>query len=135
MASYILHPGGHVITYPETCLHQPADSQELEQVLAGMQAAFHRVLSHRPPQINAVASTELILDAFIAELQTSSPRYQVPHWQTYRFGPRNGPTANGCWTNSRGSSASPSNSGRPSREKNSDGPMPPSRPGANRSWK
>jgi hypothetical protein len=37
------------------------------------------------------ADADLILDAFITELQTSSPRYQVPHWQTYRFGPQKWP--------------------------------------------
>jgi hypothetical protein len=37
------------------------------------------------------ADADLILDAFITELQTSSPRYQVSHWQTYRFGPQKWP--------------------------------------------
>jgi hypothetical protein len=80
MPTYILQPGNHVIHDPESCAKEPAD---LPSFLGEMEPSFRDLLS----KAQHGQSSDMIIEAFGRSLQVSSPQYNVPCWQTYRFGP------------------------------------------------
>jgi hypothetical protein len=79
MPTYILQPGNHVIHYPESCLQEPAD---LSSFLVEMEPSLNDLLS----KADHGRDPDSILEAFNYSLTVSSPRYNLPYWQTYKLG-------------------------------------------------